>query len=271
MRSLRLTLGASLALAFASAVAVPHAAAQTAPPSPASPEAYGTPSATPAVAVEPEAIAILDRMSDYLKTLSTFEIVARTSHDLVTEDDQKVQVDGVNRYLVRRPDGFRVEVATDRRVRQLIYDGSKMTLYAPERGVYATVDAPPTAREALDLAEARYGLAVPLQDLFSWTDLSQGVRPPPDTASVIGVTRIDGVECDHLAFREGSVDWQIWIQRGDKPVPRRIVIIDRAQTSLPRYEGQLTWNEPPQITADTFTFTPPTGAMPIRIATLEAE
>lgn len=268
MRPLRLTLGASLALALASAVAVPHAAAQTSPPSPESPAAIGTPSA-PAEAVEPAAIETLDRMSDYLKTLTSFEIVARTSQDLITADDQKVQIDGVNRYLVRRPDGFRVEVATDHRVRQLIYDGKQMTLYAPERGVYATVDAPPTTREALDLAEAKYGLAVPLQDLFSWTDLSQGTRPAPETASVIGVTRIDGVDCDHLAFREGSVDWQIWIQRGDKPVPRRIVIIDRAQTSLPRYEGELTWNEPPQFTADTFAFVPPTGAIPIRITTVE--
>lgn len=270
MRSLRLTLGASLALALASVVTVPHAAAQTYPPSPDSPAAIDTPSA-PAEAIEPAAIATLERMSDYLKTLTSFEIVARTSHDLVTADDQTVQIDGVNRYLVRRPDGFRVEVATDRRVRQLIYDGKQLTLFAPERGVYATVDAPPTAREALDMAEAKYGLAVPMQDLFNWTDLSQGIRPGPEIASVIGVTKIDGVDCDHLAFREGSVDWQIWIQRGDKPVPRRIVIIDRAQTSLPRYEGELSWNEPPQITADTFTFTPPTGAIPIRIATLEAE
>lgn len=262
MRSLRLTLGASLALALASMAAVPYAAAQTAP------AAYGTPS-PPDEAVEPAAIEALGRMSDYLKTLTTFEIIARTSQDLVTLDDQKVQIDGINRYLVRRPDGFRVEVATDHRVRQLIYDGKQMTLFAPERGVYATVDAPPTAREALDMAEAKYGLAVPLQDLFTWTDLSQGTRPGPETASVIGVTRIDGVDCDHLAFREGSVDWQIWIQRGDKPVPRRIVIIDRAQTSLPRYEGRLTWNEPPQITADTFTFTPPTGAIPIGITTVE--
>lgn len=261
MSPLRLTLGAGLALALASAAAVPHAAGQAAP-------AYGTPSG-PVDAVEPAAIETLDRMSDYLKTLTSFEIVARTSQDLVTADDQKVQIDGVNRYLVRRPDGFRVEVATDHRVRQLIYDGKQMTLYAPERGVYATVDAPPTSREALDLAEEKYGLAIPLQDLFTWTDLSQHTRPAPETASVIGVTRIDGVDCDHLAFREGSVDWQIWIQRGDKPVPRRIVIIDRAQTSLPRYEGQLTWNEPPQITADTFNFTPPTGAVPIRIATVE--
>lgn len=266
MRSLRLTLGASLVLAFASAATAPQvAAAQT--PYPAA-EAEAPP---PTVAVEPAAIETLARMSDYLKTLTTFEILARTSQDLVTADDQKVQIDGVNRYLVRRPDGFRVEVATDHRVRQLVYDGKQMTLYAPERGVYATVDAPPTAREALDLAEAKYGLAIPLQDLFAWTDLSQHTRPEPETASVIGVTRIDGVDCDHLAFREGSVDWQIWIQRGDKPLPRRIVIIDRAQTSLPRYEGQLTWNEPPQITADTFTFTPPTGAIPIRIATLEPQ
>ncbi|KQY75443.1 DUF2092 domain-containing protein [Brevundimonas sp. Root1423] len=263
MSPLRLTLGASLVLALASVAAAPLAAAQTAPP-----PTEAAPSA-PDVAVEPAALETLERMSNYLKTLTSFEIVARTSQDLVTADDQKVQIDGVNRYLVRRPDGFRVEVATDHRVRQLIYDGKQMTLFAPERGVYATVDAPPTAREALDLAEEKYGLAIPLQDLFAWTDLSQHTRPGPETASVIGVTRIDGVDCDHLAFREGSVDWQIWIQRGDKPLPRRIVIIDRAQTSLPRYEGQLTWNEPPQITADTFTFTPPTGAIPIRIATVE--
>jgi hypothetical protein len=263
MSPLRLTVGASLVLALASVAAAPLAAAQTAPP-----PADAAPS-SPDVAVEPAALETLERMSNYLKTLTTFDIVARTSQDLVTADDQKVQIDGVNRYLVRRPDGFRVEVATDHRVRQLIYDGKQITLFAPERGVYATFDAPPTARETLDLAEEKYGLAVPLQDLFTWTDLSQHTRPPPETASVIGVARIDGVDCDHLAFREGSVDWQIWIQRGDKPLPRRIVIIDRAQTSLPRYEGELTWNERPQMAADTFTFTPPADAIPIRIATVE--
>lgn len=264
MRSLRLTLGVSLVLACVSGATVSSTAAQT----PAT--TAEAPQPPPVEAIEPAAIAALARMSDHLKTLTTFEITAQTSQDLVTEDDQKVQVDGVNRYLVRRPDGFRVEVATDQRVRHLIYDGKQMTLFAPERGVYATVDAPPTAREALDAAEAKYGLAVPLQDLFSWTDLSQHSRPEPETASVIGVTKIDGVDCDHLAFREGSVDWQIWIQQGDKPVPRRIVIIDRAQTSLPRYEARLTWNEP-QIAADSFTFRPPTGAIPIRIATVESQ
>lgn len=265
MRPLRLTLGASLMLALASVAAVPPAAAQTAPPPT---EAAPSP---PAVAVEPAALETLARMSDYLKTLSTFEIVAQTSHDLITADNQTVQVDGVNRYVVRRPDAFRVEVATDNRVRHLLYDGKQMTLYAPERGVYATVDAPPTTRETLELAEAKYGLAVPMQDLFTWTDLSQHIRPDPETASVIGVAKIDGVDCDHLAFRQGSVDWQIWIQRGDKPLPRRILIIDRDQTSLPRYEGTLTWTEQPRIAADSFTFTPPTGAIPIPIATVEPE
>ena len=91
MSPLRLTLGASLALALATVAAAPLAAAQTPPPT-----VEATPS-PPAVAVEPAAIETLAHMSNYLKTLTNFEIVARTSQDLVTEDDQKVQIDGVNR------------------------------------------------------------------------------------------------------------------------------------------------------------------------------
>src|ERR1039458_8809958 len=29
----------------------------------------------------------------------------------------------------------------------------------------------------------------------------------------------DGVECEHLAFRNNDVDWQIWIQLGSRPIP----------------------------------------------------
>lgn len=264
MRQLRLAMGAGLVLVFASAAAVPLAASQTPPGASAAPS-------PPPAAVDPAAIAALSRMSAYLKTLTAFEITAKTSQDLVTDDGQKVKLDGVNRYLVRRPDAFWVEVATDHRVRQLTYDGKQLTLFAPELGFYGTVDAPATIRETMAAAEARFGLAVPLADLFVWTDPSQNDRPAPETATLIGSAKVDGVECDHFAFREADVDWQIWIQRDDKPVPRKIVIIDRTQATLPEYEATLTWNMSPALTADTFTFRPADGAKPIRLATLESQ
>ena len=41
------------------------------------------------------------------------------------------------------------------------------------------------------------------------------------TGEYVGVTELSGVRCHHLAFRSGDVDWQIWIEDGDKPLPRK--------------------------------------------------
>lgn len=253
MRPLRLLLGAGLVVACASAAGLPlQAAPQQA--------------AASASAVDPAALAALERMSTYLKTLTAFEITAETSLDLVTEDNEKLKLDGVNKYLVRRPDNFMVEVATDWRVRRLTYDGKTLTLSAPELKFYASAPVTGTSRSVLDRANENYGLTLPLADLFSWTDPTHNNRPAPTSALGLGAAKIGGVETERFAFREEDVDWQIWIQKGDKPVPLKIVITDRTDPTLPQYSALLRWNTAPQFTADTFTFRPEAGAMRIQLS-----
>jgi hypothetical protein len=243
MTPLRLILGASLVLGLAS----PPGMASAAPQAPAA----------TASEIEPEAIQALTRMSAYLTTLTTFEISANTTLDLVTTDGQIVKLDGVTRYTVRRPDAFVVDMATPWKVRRLIYDGKTLILSAPELGYYAKVDAPATIRETMDAAESRYGLYVPLQDLFRWTDPSQrDTTESLQSAMALGPTKIDGVEAEHYAFREGDIDWQIWIQTGERPVPIKIVIIDRRDEARPQYEARLRWNPSPHVTSATFAFQP---------------
>jgi hypothetical protein len=83
---------------------------------------------------------------------------------------------------------------------------------------------------------------------------------------VVGTSSIDGVQCDQYAFREGEIDWQIWIQRGDQPVPRKVVIIDRTDEARPAYVARLTWNTSAQFTKATFAFSPPKDAKAIHMA-----
>lgn len=260
MTPIRLVLGAGLILALAPAAAL----AQKVPKTP--PAAAAAADEKPVV--EPAAVQALSRMSAYLKTLTTFSITADTSVDLVMYDGQILKLDGVNQYTVRRPDGFVVEVANPYKVRRLIYDGKKMTLYAPELGYYASVDAPPTSRAALDAAYERYGLHIPLQDLFRWADPSQPDNTPLNEAMIVGPAKVNGIECDQYAFREGDIDWQIWIQKGDNPLPLKIVIVDRSNPDRPQYEARLTWNLAPVVTASTFTFKPAKDEMLIRLSTL---
>ena len=85
------------------------------------------------------------------------------------------------------------------------------------------------------------------------TDVSSGF--------VVGKSMVEGVLCDHLAFRASQVDWQIWIQEGKQPLPRKFVITSRDVVNAPQFEVTVTkWNLNPRFAADEFSFSPPKDA-----------
>jgi hypothetical protein len=228
------------------------------------------PAAQPAADVEPEALAALKRMSAYLATLSNFEVRADTTRDLVTTDGVRVQIGGVSNYKVRRPNAFQIDVSTDMRDRRFYYDGKQFTVYSPKLGYYATAAAPPTILQTIAVLENRYGIELPLEDLFRWNDPTSGQAEELSSGFLVGTAMIDGVATDHFAFRgKNQRDWQIWIQQGAQPLPRKLVIVDRSDEARPAYVAQLSWNLNPVFAADAFTFRPGPGAKAIHIATLE--
>jgi hypothetical protein len=75
---------------------------------------------------------------------------------------------------------------------------------------------------------------------------------------VVGKGVVAGVRCDHLAFRAPHVDWQIWIEEGAQPLPRRLVITTRDVVNAPQFSVEVVnWNLAPKFGPDTFTFTAP--------------
>lgn len=243
-----------LRLAFLSGVFVAALAGQP---------AFAQPAAS---AVEPEALQALQRMSTYLGTLQSFEITANTTADIVLDDGQKVQfVEDVD-YKVRRPDGFVIERTSAYKNRRLVYDGKQLTVFSPRTSFYAQVAAPGTIRETLEAATTRYGIEVPLRDLFRWSEPGGGRVADLKEGFLVGPAKINGVETDQYAFRDDGFDWQIWIARGPQPVPHRIVIVDRSDEARPQFTADLAWRTNPSFAPATFTFQPPKGAMPIRMA-----
>lgn len=216
--------------------------------------------------VDPAALQALQRMSAYLGTLNAFQIDASTTADVVMDDGQRVQLTEDVVYKVRRPDGLVVERSNAYKSRKLVFDGKQMTLFSPRTSYYAQVAAPGTIRQALDAASDRYGIEVPLRDLFRWSEPGGGRSESLKEGFVVGQAKIDGVDTDHYAFREEDVDWQIWITRGANPVPRRVVIVDRSDEARPQYSADLAWKTNPSFTPATFAFQPPAGAMAIQIA-----
>lgn len=237
--------------------------------------AYAQPAPAPAAPagaadsdIDPDAIEALKRMSAYLGTQTSFELKSSGAFDLVLDDGQRLQFGDNATFKVRRPNGFVIERVGDYKDRRFTYDGKQLTVSSPRTAYYAQVEAPPTIRETLVLAADRYGIELPLTDLFRWSEPGGGRADDIQEALYVGPALIDGTRTDHYAFREAEVDWQIWIAQGDSPVPRKIVITDRTDPSSPQYTATLSWNFRPAFDAQTFAFQAPAGALPIRLTAL---
>lgn len=215
--------------------------------------------------VDPAALSALETMSRYLGTVKTFEVRTTSTIDEVLETGQKVQFDSGATYRVRRPNAFRIETSSDRRVRNFYYDGKTFTMYSPRMSVFTQVDAPPTIGEVIGKLEDEYDVKLPLTDLFTWADSPAESAKVLTSALYVGPAKIRNIECDQYAFRQPDVDWQVWIQRGDTPLPRKVVITTRDDAAQPQYTVYLDWNLTPKFDDATFAFTPPKDTYKIEI------
>ena len=221
-----------------------------------------------APAVDPKAIAALESMGAYLRTLKSFEITATTATDEILDDGMKVQFDGTAKLTVRRPDRMRVLVESDRKHRELFYDGKTVTLYGPRVKYYATVAAPPTGRETVEFLAKKYGMELPLADLFVWgTD--KGKPEQIKRAIYLGPATVGGISAEQYVFRQEEVDWQIWIRTGPAPVPLKLVITTTSEPTNPTHTAILHWNTTPKTSDAMFTFVPPAGALKIAIQAID--
>ncbi len=226
--------------------------------------AADAPSAAQASSRDDKAIDRLTAMGQYLRGLKAFAVHADTTKDEVLINEQKLQFAGTADYLVQTPKHLRLEVKNDRRHRSYTYNGETLTQYAPRIGYYATMNVTGTIGEVLQQVREEY-LDLPLADLFLW---GTGKADPKDIreATSIGVERIGNRECDHYAFRQEDIDWQIWIQQGKQPLPLKLVITTTDEPSQPQYVAVLKWNLSPKINKNDFRFIPPKNSKKIEMA-----
>jgi hypothetical protein len=240
---------------LAMVVAAPGAVAQTAPSGAAAP---------PANAVDAASVQALKDMGAYLQTLKRFRVRTELTGERVLADGQKLQHTATADMDVERPNKIRAVMKSARSEREIIYDGKTVTLYTPAQKYYSTVEFTDTIGSLIGKLEDRYGVELPLSDLFLF-----GTPAAPldkiESAMNAGQDFIGDDLCDQYAFRQGKVDWQIWITAGDKPLPRKIVITNRADDARPQSVSLIEWNLKPTFKDAVFKFTPPKGATKIEI------
>jgi hypothetical protein len=214
--------------------------------------------------IEPKAVEVLKQMCDYLKNLQQFSVQAEVTEDVLLTSGQRIQYARSVEASVRRPDRFRAESVGDTDNRLLVYDGKTITLLDRSKNVYTTIAAPPTLDAALEYAIQAFNLRAPLTDLIStksYEYLTEGAL----SGFYVGLSKVQGVPCHHLAFRQKDIDWQIWIENSPNPLPRKFLITDKKAQGLQFTAVFTQWNTSPQFAEGLFTFVAPDKAEKIDI------
>jgi len=207
-------------------------------------------------------IRLLQRMSDCLAKARQFSVEVTDATEQGLESGSKASPSPQRVVHVSRPDKMHVDVKGDDVNRGIWYDGKTVTVFDRKRNTYAVADVPSTIDAMLDDIAKRYAVTVPLSNLVrssAYRALMADTKAK--AAQYVGKAKAGGADCHRLAFQGGHIDWQIWIDAGDNPLPRRLVFRYKRQAGDPVYVATLRkWNLSPTLSERQFTFRAPPGA-----------
>ncbi len=211
------------------------------------------------------ALNALNNMSGYLRTLDKLSIQANLYIDDILDNGQKIQQSKSLSIAANPPSSMKAVTSDRDKTREFYYDGTDFTIYTPKTGYYASFKAPKTISKLIQKAADNYDIEIPLSDLFLWGtkyDNSSEI----DEAILVGVDKVNGVSCNHFAFRQKDVDWQVCIQRGDMPLPLKLVITSKLEETQPQYTAIIRWDTAPSLSYQSYTFIPRKGDQKINFA-----
>lgn len=216
--------------------------------------------------VENRVIEVLRQTGDFLRSLDGYRVIIDESFEVdQDEDGVLLEYDGVQELVFApergsRPHGFHASVDGDLVKRSFWYDGQTFAMLDRTHNVYASGPAPAGISELLDTLRSDYGFVGPLVELL-FRDLAQLVRQHARSGSYVGIHSAAGRPSHHIYVSGRQVDWQLWVDAGEQPLPRKLSVTFRQDEGRPRYSAVFrSWDLAPEIASGTFRFEPPEGA-----------
>ena len=193
-------------------------------------------------------------MSKYLSAQPHLQFEVLDSIDYIDDEEVRVQLNHKRDILVSRPDRFKSHVIGDRVERHSLFIKGHLKVLIPDQKIYLEKKyLPETVEKTLDLLAEKEGLSFPLSDFLRKEAVDESLLDSIIFAEYVGETKISPADCHHLTLQQDNVDWQLWIQKGDKPVPRKLVITYVNVPGSPQYIANFTnWKFPKTIADSEF-------------------
>ena len=212
---------------------------------------------------EADAKRMMKAMSDYMAGEKAISFAYDSIFEVVTKDHQTISLASSGTILMRRPDKIRATRSGGFANVEMLFDGKMLTMLGKNANAYAQMDFTGSIDQLIDELKNKHDRPLPAADLLM-TDVYGQLMPDVTDIKDLGSGVIGGIECDHFAFRNKEVDWQIWIAQGDRPYPARYVIKSVKVADGPQYSIQIRdWKTGDKVAADDFGFPNTTKAKKI--------
>jgi hypothetical protein len=210
-----------------------------------------------------EADKLLKAMSDHIASQKTLSITFDSDIEVITSTLQKIQFTNSGQVQLSRPDKLRATRTGGYRDIEIVFDGKTLTMNNKDANDFAQVESPGSIDQLIDMLREKHGIVAPGADIL-FSNAYDVMTADVIEGALIGKGVIDGVECDHLAFRNMDTDWQIWIEAGARPIPRKYVITSKGVAAAPQYTLRIKeWKT--DVPADAFAFKPAQGAKKVAL------
>ena len=204
---------------------------------------------------------VLRQMGQYLASAQHFRLHAETAEDDVIDTGQLIVFGNTLDMVVRRPNRLWADMSGDLGHKRVLYDGRSVRLLDY---TYAQATIEGTVNDLID----RLGVVVPLAEL-AFDDPYATLMEKVETGSYIGIRVVDGIEYHHLAFTQATVDWEVWIENGARPLPRKIVIRYKDEPGNPQFTAILSYWDLADASPDAlFSAETPIGLTPVEFITV---
>jgi hypothetical protein len=219
--------------------------------------------------IDAQANQLLHQMTDFLAAQNVFTVRAESSTEVVLTSGEKLQFDASSEIAVQRPNKLRSQRKGALVDATLYYDGQSLTIAGKNEAEYASIAAPASLDETIDFARQKFDIDAPGADLL-YSNAYNPLVEDVISGMYVDLDDVDGTACHHLSFKGNGTDWQIWIEDGERPLPRKFLIVSKLVTELPEFEVRLRdWRLDAEIPDSAFTFTPRSDARKVDFPTAD--
>jgi hypothetical protein len=201
---------------------------------------------------------LLREMSKNVSSAQTFSYTATEEGAISGAGGKRTERRAERDVIIRRPNAFKAHAKGDERDLEVWYDGKQVTLVGHRQKIWARGPMPATLDEAIDYLSAEYAIQLPTADLV-YSNPYDALMTADTTGGWVDRQQIGDRTCEHLAYKQQVVDWEIWVN-GDTKLPCQMQITYKTEPGQPKTTVTYTnWNSSPQLAADTFTPKVPEG------------